>query len=251
MSLDSILENPSLKNMILNNAVRDYEGYLTGFSSNNFLQTFAPDEVLNEIKKVEALRDSGVVAKSAADHAENEAAKTITSKILNSTLGAFYLKDILSEGNIIDENVVNKSAPEKIRQEILHNKYRETFVVLTEGTEQAKLKPPTSPSMESVILRRHDSIHGGYTVGEGHDYYYQPNSAGLLYANMGAMTMEFEKEKYKDLIQPIYTVETVSKGTGEYILKPEAAARIQQDENTSNLIFNKQILMTMSKKESR
>ena len=108
MSLDSILENPSLKNMILNNSVRDFQGYLTGFSSNNFLETFAPQEVLNAIGSLEAKRkDSDAVANAHQENAENEAAKAITSRLLNTSIGAFYLKDILTDGNIIDD-VVNQ-----------------------------------------------------------------------------------------------------------------------------------------------
>jgi len=47
MSLDSILENPSLKHLILDNSVRDFQGYLSGFGYHNTLETFAPEELIN------------------------------------------------------------------------------------------------------------------------------------------------------------------------------------------------------------
>ena len=63
MSLDSILENPSLKNLILNNSVSDYEGFLTGMSSNNFLEVFGPSELNQGIQNLEKTKPASEVKK--------------------------------------------------------------------------------------------------------------------------------------------------------------------------------------------
>ena len=84
MSLDSILENPSLKNMILNNSVRDFQGFLTGFSYNNTLATFAPEELMNQVDEA-VTKQAGTSTENAMpkiNPAEEEAVKTIVSKIL-------------------------------------------------------------------------------------------------------------------------------------------------------------------------
>jgi hypothetical protein len=225
MSLDSILENPSLKNMILNNAVRDYQGYLTGFSSNNYLETFAPQEVREAINKIEANRTVKETAESKKDHIEDEAAKTITSRILNTSIGAFYLKDILKDGNIIDDVITQKVKHEVSVTDIQYNKYRETFVVLTEGNKNKNI----APSMEAVLLRKYDSIEGAITVDNGKNHFYGGESDSLMPASMSAMTVESKRVPAADLNFPITVLETKTVASGDYVLTADAQARITEE----------------------
>lgn len=137
MSLDSILENPSLKHMILNNSVREFQGYLTGFGDNNFIDTFAPFEVNSAIRS-DLARTSDITKKDKTKEDEkeifeDEMSRSITSSILNSTLGTFYVKDMLLKGSDLDESV-NRYTAEKLSPFELTTAYSKNFRVLLEDS---------------------------------------------------------------------------------------------------------------------
>lgn len=207
MSLDSILENPSLKNMILDNAVSDYRGFLTGMSSNNFLTLLGPAEFQTEINaQYSSPPDENDLIES-----EEEDIRIVTSKILNTSIGAYYAKDLVLDGNNVEQSTKEQNAT--------NIKFRETFVVLLEG--QSLNSEPISAQMKSVILKEKDSVYDSATVSGVKTI--DENDLDNL-ANMTNMIAEVKRDLRKKTVTT-YVKKKKTVKRKDYVLSPEAYER--------------------------
>ena len=139
MSIDSILQKPGIRNQQLNAAVEEYRGYVTGFGISSDLTRYASDGLKEASLDVGDHRFfEGNGDKTTPDRKEI-AAQEIVGYVLNSSLGAYYLSDLLVNKNISqyendNEIVSHKDLPPGLNYNVLGDNVK-VLINPTSGNE--------------------------------------------------------------------------------------------------------------------
>ena len=203
--IDSILDSPSLRNQILNAATKAFEGFVTGYGLEyNTLRAHLPEEMTNAgtafDDAIKARTDNSAL--SLKKSAEDEIVERVISKILNTQIGAYFIKDILEADSVLQ---LSKSGLETSEGSFVKGKgLGRIFKVLAEK-ENFSMSPEmiggsipaeegTMNNAGGVLLQEADDINMTFlTVGSPS---YEPASVKKMTANINT------SERIKEEVNP-------------------------------------------------